>query len=113
MSNLRSLLPDRDWYLKGTHAGTDVWRHQRTALTPAHPRWMYEGLECDCGGHLTTYKYDAYDTGVAGPQLHDCPSPNSTAGYSICDSCFSQAVIPLSEVIDVPVDMSNVIAFDK
>lgn len=113
MADLRSLLPDRDWYLKGKHPGTNVWRHARTDLTPAYPRWVNEGSACECGGTLTTYKFDSMDTGVSGPDLHDCPSSDATAGYSVCDTCYAQTCIPLCEVDAGQPGTNNVISFPQ
>ena len=99
------LLPDRDWYLKGTHPGTDVWRHARTHLTPSWPAWTGEGSRCtddDCHGRRTTYKDGLLDTGL--DTLEDYadsstePTPDSIAGHWICSVCFRQGAIALDEV---------------
>lgn len=99
------LLPGRDWYLKGTHPGTDVWRHARTHLTPSWPAWTGEGSRCtddDCHGRRTTYKDGVLDTGL--DTLEDYadsstePTPDSIAGHWICAVCFRQGAIALDEV---------------
>ena len=106
----RRLLPPRDWYVRGTHPGTDVWRHARTSNTPRFPYWEGEGTACaepGCGGHLTTYKLDPCDTGVSTSDMHISPSADATAGYSICDTCYAQEVIPLSQVVENVVSITT------
>lgn len=101
---MRDLLPHREWYLKGTHPGTDTWRHARTPLTPAFPRWGGEGMICPVckDGRLTTYKTEMTDSGITMPE--QCCEFDITVGYSICSTCYAQQVISVSEI-----EMCNVV----
>ena len=94
-----------DQYLAGDHPGTDIWRHARTPLTPAYPRWAGEGITCPvegCDGLLTTYKLDAHDPGVDSmPEWRSttsAPDGDSYAGDWICSGCLQVGRIALREV---------------
>jgi len=99
------LLPGSDHYTAGKHPGTGIWRHARTPLTPAYPRWAGEGMTCDkptCDGKLTTYKLCPTDTGL--DTLEDWaettsnPIADSYAGDWICSGCFGSGPIAVREV---------------
>ena len=99
------LLPEDRYYLGGKHPGTDVWRHARTPLTPAYPRWSGEGMSCEvegCEGTLTTYKLCPTDTGVDSlddwAETSSAPDGDSYAGEWICSCCFRVGAIALREV---------------
>ena len=99
------LLPAEVHYLASNHPGTGVWRHARTPLTPAYPRWAGEGMSCEepgCDGKLTTYKLCPTDTGI--DPLEDWemtgsePAGESYAGDWICSRCHATGAIALREV---------------
>lgn len=99
------LLPGSDHYTAGKHPGTDVWRHARTPLTPAYPRWAGEGMTCDkptCDGRLTTYKLSPTDTGLDTledwAETSSNPIADSYAGDWVCSGCFDSGPIAVREV---------------
>ena len=103
--NPSDLLPDVRHYLGGNHPGTGVWRHARTPLTPAYPRWAGEGMTCEvegCEGTLTTYKLCPTDTGIDPIQdwedTGSAPDGDSYAGDFICSACLCTGAIALREV---------------
>ncbi len=106
MSKPSDLIPCREWYGKGTHPGTKVWRHARTALTPDWPRWVHEGCSCEvegCAGRMVPYKLDKDDTGLDIPadywmQGITRPEPDAYAGEAVCSQCSATTVIGLDEV---------------
>ena len=99
------LLPAEVHYLASNHPGTGVWRHARTPLTPAYPRWAGEGMSCEdtgCNGRLTTYKLCPTDTGIdtleEWEQTGSEPNADSYAGDWICSHCYATGAIALREV---------------
>ena len=99
------LLPGSTHYTAGKHPGTNVWRHARTPLTPAYPRWAGEGMTCDkptCDGRLTTYKLSPTDSGLdtleEWAETSSSPIADSYAGDWICSGCFDSGPIALREV---------------
>ena len=106
------LLPPPEHYVAGSHPGTDIWRHARTPLTPAWPRWIYEGSACtldDCDGERVPYKLFAQDHGVCTladfEESTTAPAPDVHAGDWICSACHAEGVIPLAEVQQGPDDV--------
>mgnify|MGYP003633980199 CR=1 FL=1 len=104
--NPSDLIPCPEWYTEGSHPGTTVWRHARTALTPGWPRWIYEGSPCEqegCRGSRVPYKLDKHDSGLDVPadyweQGVTRPEADAHAGAAICSDCPSMVVIGLDEV---------------
>ncbi len=99
------LLPGEVHYLASNHPGTEVWRHARTPLTPAYPRWAGEGMTCEvegCDGRLTTYKLCPTDTGIDPLEEWELtgsePNADSYAGDWICSRCHATGAIALREV---------------
>lgn len=105
------LLPPPEHYTRGTHPGTSVWRHARTALTPDWPRWIYEGSRCavsddsdpePCPGRRVPYKLGPEDHGLVTVEDFNesstAPAPDVHAGDWICDTCAAEGVISLAEV---------------
>jgi hypothetical protein len=100
------LIPKRAWYVEGCHAGTSVWRHARTPLTPEWPRWIHEGSPCEvegCAGRRVPYKLSADDTGLDVPadywaQSVTEPEVDAYAGEAVCSDCSAMTVIGLDEV---------------
>lgn len=106
MSKPSDLIPCREWYAEGTHPGTKVWRHARTTLTPAWPRWIHEGSPCEvesCEGRMVPYKLDRMDSGLDVPAEYweqgvTSPEADAYAGEAICSACSATTVIGLDEV---------------